>query len=120
VTFENEGLEGTREPLGFRKRNLPCDCRNAETGDRGCEWPGSRRRMNLAIACDIRVAIRSSQSFRARIAQIGLYPDSEHLLFAQAYRTSEGSGIILDFGQIVAGRSPPDGDRHPVFPAAQF
>jgi len=59
--------------------------------------------MNLALACDVRVAADSAR-FDARFVKIGLHPGGGHLWMLERAVGPQAAAAIVLFGQAVDGR----------------
>jgi enoyl-CoA hydratase len=58
--------------------------------------------MNLALACDVRIAGRSAR-FESRFLRIGLHPGGGHVFMASSSMTAADTAASLLFGQSIGG-----------------
>jgi 2-(1,2-epoxy-1,2-dihydrophenyl)acetyl-CoA isomerase len=75
-TMESRAAQGFEERVeGLRRMHqLPAAAHDPESRHRNGQWPGSRRRLGLALACDLRIAGRSAR-FGTGFAGVGYSGD---------------------------------------------
>ena len=115
-----QGIAELEGLLVGRQGNLPGDCDDDKAGDCGVNGPAAGGGMNMALACDMRIASDQAK-FAESFAKIGLYPDFGGTYFLPRM---VGSALAAELFYTAETLTAEDAFRlgivNRVFPADQF